>query len=173
MTNFFPWHNTSGGSQNSMLGHQFLHEISHSLMGPKYVVCFNHQAGLCCWSFIPPCGFGGWGSWKSGLLDILLHSSMPFSSFSASILSFKKASPPYRDTSPLTDLRTVQRRIRNRDFSGAWSTCVTEKTSSVHLGWRLHFKRMNLFLPGHLVEFPYNTAWPFEGAGLLDCTLMS
>lgn len=125
------------------------------------MVCFNHQAGLCCWIFIPPCGFGGWGSWKSGLLDILLHSSTYSSSFSAAILSFKKASPPRRDTSPLRDLRAVQRWIRNRDFSGVWSTCVKEKTSSVYLGWRLHSKRMDLFLPEHLVEFPYNslTLW--------------
>jgi len=98
MTDTFPWQNTSGRSQNSTLRHQFLWEVSHSFTGPEYTACFNHWAGLYCQVFIPPCGSGGRGSWKSGLLDILLPDSKSSTSFPAAISYFKKAPPPETTT---------------------------------------------------------------------------
>lgn len=71
-------------------GFSFIHSL-------EYMVCFSHWAGSGCQVFIPPCGFGGRGSWKLGLLDTPLPSSTSSCSFPTQISPFDRAPPPVRD----------------------------------------------------------------------------
>lgn len=110
----------------------------------------------------PPCGFGGWGSWKSGLLDILPARLQFFFLFFyinhflwTNIINNQRYEGPQSwpdrsgtGTSVLPGV-LVQRRRPHLYVMG--------------LDFNIN-KRMIFFLLGHLAE--YNIAKAFEGVGL-------
>lgn len=113
----------------------------------------------------PPCGFGGWRSWKLGLLDTILPGSKFSSSFSTSILSLEETFINNQRYEPFWGPQSWPQTDQEQEL---WCCSVLVQRRRPHLYTMVvdfsNNRRMIFFLLGHLAEYSVDKA--FEGVGL-------